>query len=69
VIGDESRKMGWSLWRDFMDAGGPWPTEFHLKASPTGGLATLGKDSFLRQGPHCQYLWTLMEHRARPAWI
>jgi protein-L-isoaspartate O-methyltransferase len=69
VIGDESRKMGWNLWRDFLDAGGPWPTEFHLKLSPTGGLKTNGNNSFLRQGPRCQHLWEIMERRERPAWI
>jgi protein-L-isoaspartate(D-aspartate) O-methyltransferase len=69
VIGDESRKLGWDLWRDFMDVGGPWPTEFHLKASPAGGLSAISKNSYLRQGPRCQYLWTMMEHRDRPAWI
>lgn len=69
VIGDESRKMGWNLWRDFLDAGGPWPTEFHLKSSPTGGLKASAKNSFLRQGPRCQHLWEIMENRERPAWI
>ena len=69
VIGDESRTMGQILWRDFLDAGGPWPTEFHLKSSPRGGLTPNGINSFLRQGPNCQHLWTVMEHRQRPAWI
>jgi protein-L-isoaspartate(D-aspartate) O-methyltransferase len=69
VIGDESRKMGWNLWRDFMDAGGPWPTEFHLRSSPTGGLQATGKNGFIRQGPRCQHLFEIMEHRERPAWI
>jgi protein-L-isoaspartate(D-aspartate) O-methyltransferase len=69
VIGDESRAMGWNLWRDFLDIGGPWPTEFDLRSSPSGGLIASGKNCFLRQGPHCQHLWTIMEHRQRPAWI
>jgi protein-L-isoaspartate(D-aspartate) O-methyltransferase len=69
VIGEKSRELGWNLWREFMDAGGPWPTEFHIKASPTGGLTPIGKNSFLRQSPRCQYLWTLKADRKRPAWI
>ena len=69
VIGEDSRRFGWDLWRDFLDAGGPWPTEFHLKASFTGGLQASGPNSFLRQGPRCQQLWQMMEQRVRPAWI
>jgi len=69
VIGDDSRRFGWDLWRDFLDSGGPWPTEFHLKTSPKGGLQASGPNSFLRQGPRCQQLWQLMEQRERPAWI
>jgi protein-L-isoaspartate(D-aspartate) O-methyltransferase len=69
VIGEDSRRFGWNLWRDFLDAGGPWPTEFHLKASPKGGLQAFGPNSFLRQGPRCQQLWQITEQRERPAWI
>jgi protein-L-isoaspartate O-methyltransferase len=69
VIGEDSRQFGWNLWRDFLDAGGPWPTEFRLRASPAGGLQGSGPYSFLRQGPRCQQLWQLMEQRERPAWI
>jgi protein-L-isoaspartate(D-aspartate) O-methyltransferase len=69
VIGEESRRFGWELWRDYIDAGGPWPTEFHFKASPKGGLQLSGPNSFLRQGPRCQQLWQMIEQRERPAWI
>jgi protein-L-isoaspartate(D-aspartate) O-methyltransferase len=69
VIGEDSWRFGWNLWREFLDAGGPWPTEFHLKASPKGGLQSSGPNSFLRQGHRCQQLWQVMEERERPAWI
>jgi protein-L-isoaspartate(D-aspartate) O-methyltransferase len=69
ILGEESRTMGWNLWRDFLDAGGPWPTEYKLQARFTGGLQSSGPNSFLRQGPRCQQLWQMMEKRERPAWI
>jgi protein-L-isoaspartate(D-aspartate) O-methyltransferase len=69
VSGGGGRDLGWTLWRAFLDAGGPWPTEFRLRASPDGGLAGAGGgESYLRQGPCCQQLWQPLETRQRPAW-
>jgi protein-L-isoaspartate(D-aspartate) O-methyltransferase len=82
VSGLAGRNLGALLWRDFLDAGGPWPTEFHLRAvaaesepRPSGsGLPQplpdgRGSDlSFQRQGASCQQLWTLAPRRQRPAW-
>lgn len=62
------RELGASLWRSFLDLGGPWPTDYRLTASPAGGLTGGGRRSTLRQGPHCQQLWELGEERDRPAW-
>jgi protein-L-isoaspartate(D-aspartate) O-methyltransferase len=69
VSGPVGRDLGWRLWRDFLDAGGPWPTEYQLHASPTGGLRAERPESRLRQGTCCQHLWQLPEARERPAWL
>jgi protein-L-isoaspartate(D-aspartate) O-methyltransferase len=34
VTGMAGRNLGAQLWRDFLDAGGPWPTEFRLHTIP-----------------------------------
>jgi protein-L-isoaspartate(D-aspartate) O-methyltransferase len=69
VNGQGGRELGERLWRAFLDAGGPWPTEFALTASPRGGLRAGPGESFLRQGPRCQQCWQLLEDRERQAWI
>lgn len=70
VTQEAGRDLGMALWRAFLDAGGPWPIEFHLQASPRADLALTGKrEQYLRQGPHCQQMWTLIEPRDRPAWM
>jgi len=70
VSGTTGRELGWDLWRAFLDAGGPWPTEFYLRASPGGGLQPSDRrESYLRQGPRCRQVWELIEPRERPAWI
>jgi SAM-dependent methyltransferase len=69
VSGDEGRDLGWTLWRAFLDAGGPWPTEFRLKASPDLTINPGRREKYIRQGPHCRQLWELMEPRDRIAWI
>jgi protein-L-isoaspartate(D-aspartate) O-methyltransferase len=75
VTGLAGRNLGTQLWHDFLDAGGPWPTEFHLRAMPPDG--PLPDDSqaesdalltFSRRGPRCRQLWTLPARRQRPAW-
>ena len=66
----EDREIGWRLWRAFLDAGGPWPTDFRLLASPSGGLKVRdGTESYARQGARCQHLWELTEQRERPGWL
>jgi protein-L-isoaspartate(D-aspartate) O-methyltransferase len=62
-------ELGRRLWRDFLDAGGPWPTEFDLHASPQGGLRPDRAGSHLRRGPCCQHLWQPVAARERPAWL
>ncbi|MCC6419383.1 MAG: hypothetical protein IT429_14200, partial [Gemmataceae bacterium] len=69
VEGTHGRNLGWQLWRAFLDAGGPWPTEFHLRLSPAGGLRTDHPEGCVRHGPCCQQVWELVEGRERPGWV
>jgi protein-L-isoaspartate(D-aspartate) O-methyltransferase len=70
VSGTAGRDLGERLWRVFLDAGGPWPTEFRLRAAPLD--APLPEDGdelvFVRRGPRCRQVWTLDASRERPAW-
>jgi protein-L-isoaspartate(D-aspartate) O-methyltransferase len=56
------------MWRSFLDAGGPWPTEFRLQASPQAELSAASPQAFVRQGPRCRQLWELIPNRDR-AWF
>ena len=67
VSGDGGRALGEALWRAFLDAGAPWPTEFDLLADPSGKLSAAGPEEYLRRGPRCRQLWRLRDHRERPA--
>jgi protein-L-isoaspartate(D-aspartate) O-methyltransferase len=75
VTGPAGRDLGNRLWRAFLDAGGPWPTEFRLRAVPLDAplaeeeeTETDGGLAFHRQGPRCRQSWTLKPVRERPAW-
>jgi hypothetical protein len=69
INGDAARELGWGHWRAFLDAGGPWPTEFRLKASPSRAPEPGHRESFVRRGPRCHHLWELLDPRDRPVWI
>ncbi|HTU92843.1 MAG TPA: protein-L-isoaspartate O-methyltransferase [Gemmataceae bacterium] len=68
VTGTAGRNLGARLWRDFLDAGGPWPSEFRLRAVAAEPLPDdRGADLvFQRRGPRCRQLWTLDAYRQRP---
>jgi protein-L-isoaspartate O-methyltransferase len=70
VSGSAGQALGTRLWQQFLDAGGPWPTEFRLRAAPpTAGVpALLDGLSFRRQGARLQHLWELVEPRDRLPW-
>jgi protein-L-isoaspartate(D-aspartate) O-methyltransferase len=73
VSGPGGQDLGRRLWRAFLEAGGPWPTEFRLRAWPHGmeeeGPRTEGEGFvFRRRGPLCEQVWELIEPRRRPAW-
>ncbi len=70
VSGEAGRDLGVRLWRAFLKAGGPWPTEFRLRASARATpAADGGREVYERQGPRCRQVWELIEPRERPAWI
>jgi protein-L-isoaspartate(D-aspartate) O-methyltransferase len=65
VSGPGGRDLGWGLWRAFLDAGGPWPTEFRLRCSVAGALRVESAEGYVRWGPRCQQVWELLEPRER----
>jgi protein-L-isoaspartate(D-aspartate) O-methyltransferase len=75
VTGMAGRNLGARLWHDFLDAGGPWPTEFHLRAAPADQASTENGEEqgdsllvFHRRGPCCRQQWTLEARRQRLVW-
>lgn len=70
INGDAGQALGETLLRSFLDAGGPWPTEFRLRTCPGSNLASGdGPQVYHRQGPHCRQVWELSEPRERLAWL
>jgi len=75
VTGMAGRNLGAQLWSDFLDAGGPWPTEFRLRAVPVDRPGSEASDAesscvlvYSRRSQRCRQLWMLDAHRQRPAW-
>src|SRR5262249_23510396 len=56
VNGSAGRDLGWHLWRAFLNAGGPWPTEFHLQAHLQADFKPSHRETYVRQGPRCRQL-------------
>jgi protein-L-isoaspartate(D-aspartate) O-methyltransferase len=70
VTQESGRDLGVALWRAFLDAGGPWPIEFQLRASPQHDVVVPEKrEAYFRQGPRCRQMWTVIEPRDRPSWM
>jgi protein-L-isoaspartate(D-aspartate) O-methyltransferase len=70
VTGEPGRDLGHRLWRAFLAAGGPWPTEWRLRAGPRAApVSGDGREVYERQGPRCRQVWELTEPRERPAWL
>lgn len=66
VSGTQGRDLGWELWRAFLDAGGPWPTEFRLRRRADGAIPEAGARVHTQQGPRCRHVWELPQTRTRP---
>ncbi len=71
--GAAGRELALRLWRTFLEAGGPRPSEFQLRARPAGAQEAfpLAPASSLltyhREGPSCCQTWFLVEPRGRGA--
>jgi protein-L-isoaspartate(D-aspartate) O-methyltransferase len=68
VGGSHGHELGEGLWRAWLQAGGPWPTEFCLSAAPCMVTDVDGPECYVRQGPLCSQRWQLRPSRQRPAW-
>jgi protein-L-isoaspartate(D-aspartate) O-methyltransferase len=68
VTGRMGQEMARRLWQTFLEAGGPWPTEFQLRAWPPGVApeAPAGRLAARRHGERCAQVWELIEPRERP---
>ncbi len=68
TTGEPGLELGQDLWDAFLGAGGPWPTEFILRACPADGLPE-PQGTWTRQGPRCRHGWELIPDRERIGWI
>src|SRR5262249_4983991 len=62
VSGTAGEQLGLRLWKTFLRAGGPRPTEVRIQARPCGAEppATEGaRLCYRRRGPHFDQTWTL----------
>lgn len=70
VQGETGYDLGDSLWRAWLEAGGPWPTEFRLLIPLDDRSEDLRPMAdglwFRRRGPIHEQLWELVEPRDRP---
>jgi hypothetical protein len=73
VTGSAGHDLGTRLWRTYLDAGGPWPTEFRLRAWPAAATTPSWLDgasgarlTYCRDGSRCRQLWELLDPRERP---
>jgi protein-L-isoaspartate(D-aspartate) O-methyltransferase len=58
--------LGRRLWRCFLEAGAPRPTEFRLRISLNEILVGgAGPESYIVHGPSCRQVWDLVEPRER----
>jgi hypothetical protein len=67
VSGSAGQDIGETLWRAWLAAGGPWPTEFVLSASEAE-MAGNGAEVYRRRGARCWQVWELMRLRERAGW-
>jgi protein-L-isoaspartate(D-aspartate) O-methyltransferase len=70
VTGRAGDELGRRLWGTFLEAGGPWPTEFRLRAWPAGVWGPSEPEeevalAYQREGPRCTQVWELPEGRER----
>jgi len=61
VNGDSAHDLACDLYRAWLEAGGPRPTEFHLRAYPRHGPGVVQARGFLRRGSRCDQFWEPMD--------
>lgn len=61
--------LAWRVWHEFLDAGGPWPTDYCLTIDFGANPAIDAGRCLVRQGPRSRQCWHLPEKRERPAWM
>jgi protein-L-isoaspartate O-methyltransferase len=64
ATGDSGLSLGLKLWRDFLDLGGPRPTEYLLRLPCRPTPHESGR-AFLRQGARYLQQWAIKEKRER----
>jgi len=69
VTDDAGWRLGLRLWRDFLDLGGPRPTDYELRVAPNSQLEASPKTIFTRQGSGSLEYWTIKEERERGNWL
>lgn len=69
VKGSEGQALGEQLWRAFLDAGAPWPTEYEIRIGPQRGLPLCNTNSFIRHDAAGEQVWELIEPRVRSNWL
>jgi protein-L-isoaspartate(D-aspartate) O-methyltransferase len=66
---ERGRRLGWELWRAFLEAGGPRPMEFRLQASTAKGLSADGPEVYLRRSLRCWQRWEFQTPIERTVWF
>lgn len=69
VHGDEGRALGWELWRAFLDAGAPWPTEYEIRIGDQDRSRFSKEMTFIRQDAVSEQTWELVKPRLRGNWL
>jgi protein-L-isoaspartate(D-aspartate) O-methyltransferase len=72
VTGAGGQQLGEHLWKIYLEAGGPWPGEFRLRAAASGVSRVEGAGvllSYRRRGPSTEQVWELDRRRDRPTLV
>jgi protein-L-isoaspartate(D-aspartate) O-methyltransferase len=70
VSGAEGKELGRSLWRAFLEAGGPWPTEFQLRIGLDKKIdLSGGQEEYAREVGEFRHVWQLLLPRQRSSWL
>lgn len=65
--GNAGRDLAWQLWRAFLDAGGPRPTDFRIRAGAHDHGDSATGECHVRRLPRYSWRWELSKARDRSA--